>query len=255
MSEQTLQSSWPTVLILTPVKDAAMFLPYYFHLLKTLTYPHHLISVGILEGDSRDNTWEVAQMLIPEMQREFASAGLWKQDFGLELPTGIHRGAPELQIARRRTLARARNHLLFHALQDQEWVLWLDVDIIEYPVDLIEQLISSGRNIVQPHCVLDYGGPTFDQNGWRDFGRYHLDDLRNEGDIVPLDAVGGTVLLVRANLHRDGLIFPPVPHRPGHPKARPGQGELETEGLGMLAWDMGETCWGMPWLEVLHARH
>jgi hypothetical protein len=107
---------------------------------------------------------------------------------------------------------------------------------------------------VLPHCVLDYGGVTFDQNAWRDKGRLHLDDLRDEGDLVPLDTVGGTMLLIRADLHRDGLIFPPVPYRPGHPKARRGEGELETEGLGILAGDLGETCWGMPNLEIIHRR-
>ena len=106
-------------------------------------------------------------------------------------------------------LAKSRNHLLFHALDDEDWVLWLDVDVIEYPPDLIERLLATGKEIVQPHCVLDYGGPTFDCNGWRDQGRLHLDDLRDEGELVELDAVGGTVLLVRADLHRDGLVFPP----------------------------------------------
>jgi peptide chain release factor subunit 1 len=115
-------------------------------------------------------------------------------------------------------------------------------------------LLDVGKNIVQPHCVLDPGGPTFDQNAWREKGRYHLDDLRDEGAVVPLDTVGGTMLLIRADLHRDGLIFPPFPYRPGHPRARGGEGELETEGLGLMAADMGETCWGLPHLEIIHRR-
>ena len=133
-------------------------------------------------------------------------------------------------------------------------MLWLDVDVIEYPPDLIEQLIAVGREIVQPHCVLEYGGGTFDHNAWRDQGRLHLDDLRDEGDLVELDAVGGTVLLVRADVHRDGLIFPPFRYGLGSSRARRGRGELETEGLGIMAHDMGYTCWGMPRLDVLHAR-
>ena len=39
------------------------------------------------------------------------------------------------------------------------------------------------QEIVQPHCVLEYGGPTFDTNGWRDHERLHLDDLRDEGEV------------------------------------------------------------------------
>jgi hypothetical protein len=30
-------------------------------------------------------------------------------------------------------------------------------------------------------------------------------------------------------------------------------GEVETEGLGLMAHDMGYTCWGMPNLEIVHA--
>jgi glycosyltransferase involved in cell wall biosynthesis len=243
-----------TVLILTPLKDAAPHLATHVRLLTTLTYPHRQISLGFLEGDSRDDTADRLSGELRQLRREFAGADLWRRDFGFALPPGTHRSDPRIQPERRRVLARARNHLLSHALRDQDWVLWLDVDLTFYPPDIIERLLDVGKNIVQPHCVLDPGGPTFDQNAWREKGRYHLDDLRDEGAVVPLDTVGGTMLLIRADLHRDGLIFPPFPYRPGHPRARGGEGELETEGLGLMAADMGETCWGLPHLEIIHRR-
>lgn len=242
------------VAILTPLKDAADQIAGYCRLLESLTYPHARVSLGFLESDSTDGTYEAMRAVLPDLRRRFAGAELWKHDFGYRVPPGVHRGDPRLQQARRSVLARSRNHLLAHALGDADWALWLDVDVVGYPADIVERLLESGRSIVQPHCVLDPGGPSFDQNAWRDRGRLHLDDLRGEGELVPLDAVGATMLLVRADLHRDGLIFPPVPYRPGHPKARPGPGELETEGLGMLAADMGETCWGLPGLEIFHRR-
>ena len=249
-----LGSAQPRVLILTPLKDAADAIDGYCRLLESLTYPHGRICLGFLESDSADGTFDAMRAALPGFRRGFATAGLWKHDFDYRLPPGIHRGDPRVQRQRRSVLARSRNHLLSRALDDADWVLWLDVDVVAYPANIVERLLDAGRGIVQPHCVLDPGGPTFDQNAWRDRGRLHLDDLRGEGEIVPLDAVGATMLLVRADLHRDGLIFPPVPYRPGHPKARRGQGELETEGLGMLAADMGETCWGIPGLEILHRR-
>ena len=46
-----------TVLILTPMKTASRYLEGYFKRLETLTYPHNLISLGILEGDSSDDTF------------------------------------------------------------------------------------------------------------------------------------------------------------------------------------------------------
>lgn len=249
-----ISNDQPGVLILTPLKNAADCLPRYVQLIQALTYPPSLLSIGFLESDSSDNTYEVAGSAVTLLKQTVANARLWKRDFGYTMPAGVHRGHPSVQRERRAILARSRNHLLMHALDDQQWVLWLDVDVIACPADIIERLLATGRNIVQPHCVLEYGGPTFDQNAWRDRGRLHLDDLRDEGEIVPLDSVGGTMLLVRADLHRDGLIFPSVPYRPGHPQARRGEGELETEGLGILASDLGETCWGLPNLEILHRR-
>jgi hypothetical protein len=240
------------ILILTPVKNASRYLPRYRQLLYSLTYPHHLISIGFLESDSDDNTYEDVKAVLSGLQREFRRAGVRKKDFGYVLPAGIHRGAEPIQIERRVVLARSRNHLLFHALDDEEWVLWLDVDVVEYPPDIIERLLATGKDIVQPHCVLWHGGHTFDQNAWRDEGRQHLDDLRGEGELVRLDAVGGTMLLVRADVHRDGLIFPAFLYGKESQNIRPGRGELETEGLGIMAADMGYECWGMPHLEILH---
>jgi len=247
-----------TVLILTPVKDAAGCLESYCARLDRLSYPHGSISLGLLESDSSDTTFEDLRRRLPALRTEFRRARLWKRDFGFCIPPGTPRWAPEIQVERRTILAKSRNHLLFRALDDEDWVLWLDVDVIEYPPDLIERLLATGKAIVQPHCVLDHGGATFDRNGWRDQGRLHLDDLREEGELVELDAVGATVLLVRADLHRDGLVFPPFPYGSANPRIRRGrpesEGEIESEGLGVMARDLGQRCWGMPHLEVLHRR-
>ena len=183
-----------------------------------------------------------------------------KKDFKFQIPADTPRYAAIYQPTRRAILARSRNHLLFRALDDEDWVLWLDVDVISYPPDIIEQLISFDCDIVHPHCVTTPGGPTFDRNAWRDRGRLLMHDLRGQGR-VRLDAVGGTMLLVRADCHRDGLIFPPFFYgdrsrwvRDRNPLRGDAVGEIETEGLGILAKDMGIECWGLPDLEILHAK-
>ncbi len=54
------------------------------------------------------------------------------------------------------------------------------------------------------------------------------------------------MLLVRAGLHRDGLVFPCFPYGIGNSKIRRDNrwlGEIETEGLGIMADDMGIECW------------
>ncbi|MCC7104039.1 MAG: hypothetical protein IT307_02770 [Chloroflexi bacterium] len=252
----------PKVLILTPVKDAWSCIEGYCQRLQTLTYPHDRISVGLLESDSSDGTDQFLRYHLPTLRDEFRKVGFWKQDFGYRLPADVPRWTPSIQVGRRNVLAKSRNTLLFHALDDEDWVLWLDVDVVEYPPDLIERLLAVGHEIVQPHCVLEYGGATFDTNGWRDHGRLHLDDLREEGEQVELDAVGGTVLLVRADVHREGLIFPPFLYGKANPRVRRRrteiegeiEGELETEGLGIMARDLGYVCWGLPRLEVRHRR-
>jgi glycosyltransferase involved in cell wall biosynthesis len=258
-------SERPRVLVLTPVKDAAAFLPRYLENLRALDYPREAISLGLLEGDSRDTTRELLQQVLPGLEAEYRRVTLAHRDFGLQLEgprweTGVQR-------RRRSVLARARNHLLSRALADEEWVLWLDVDVTDCPADLIQRLLGARKDIVVPHCATAAGGPTYDLNtfvlhrragtlNWsrwlrdgilqppRGFGRTYLDELRGQG-LVRVDSVGGTALLVRADLHRDGLTFPCFPY----------QQLIETEGLAAMARDMGTACWALPDLEVLHPHH
>ncbi len=242
------------ILILTPLKDAADCLDGYCARLRGLTWPHDRISLGFLESDSADDTWAELGHRVEGLRSEFRRVTVHKRDFGYRIPAGMHRGAAPIQAERRTVLAKSRNHLLFHALDDEDWVLWLDVDVVEYPPDLIERLLETGKDIVHPHCILEYGGATHDRNGWRDRGRVLLEDLRGAGNLVELDAVGGTVLLIRADIHRDGLIFPAFRYGLANPADREGRGEVETEGLGLMAHDMGHQCWGMPNFEVRHGR-
>ena len=243
------------LLILTPVKDARQFLDSYFKALFKLEYPADLLSIAFLESDSRDNTFAELSGRIPELRAKYRRAEAWKKDFAYHIPPGVPRYADHIQVERRITLAKSRNHLLFRALDDEDWVLWLDVDVIEYPPDVIERLLATGKEIVQPNCVFDYGGPSFDLNAWRDHGRLHMHDLRSEGELVELDSVGGTMLLIKADVHRDGLIFPAFSYGLENPLRRIDNfGEIETEGLGLMAKDMGHQCWGMPHLEIKHWR-
>ncbi len=253
-------SAPPTLLVLTPVKDAARHLDGYFAALDRLRYPPARTSLGFLESDSVDGTHAILARRVPALRGRYRRARLWKRDFGFRIPAGYPRWAPAFQLPRRSVLAKSRNHLLARALADEDWVLWLDVDVVEYPPDVVERLLAAGKDIVHPHCVRTYGGPTFDLNAWRQQGRVHMQDLRGREDLVRLDTVGGTMLLVRADLHREGLVFPPFPYGQRNPLARDRNpwspaivGELDTEGLGLMARDMGYQCWGLPNLEIRHA--
>jgi len=251
----------PRILIAVPVKDAARHLDTHFALLERLRYPRAQITLAYLEGDSQDGTFELLAARVARLGRRYRRRLVLQRNMGFRLPAGMSRWAHEIQLVRRAALARSRNHLLSRALTDEDWVLWLDVDVIDAAPDLIHRLLATGKDIVHPHCVLTPGGPTYDCNAWRDNGRLLLWHLRGEGALVRLDTVGGTALLIRADIHREGLIFPPFLYGPDHKLARnPGpwatfgrRGEIETEGLGLMAWDMGYLCWGMPHEEIVHA--
>lgn len=260
-ADENSNEECPDLLVLTPWKDAAAWMDRYFELLARLTYPCSRISLGFLEGDSRDDTYRLLEEKCASLASSYRRVGLWKRDYGFSIPLQFARSSNQFQLPRRATLARSRNYLLSMALADETWVMWLDSDVSNYPEDIVERLLAFDKPILHPHCVMgDYGGPTFDRNAWRDKGKVHMDQLRGGPDLVRLDTVGGTMLMVLADLHREGLIFPPFPYGPNHRAARDeniflpeGQtGEVETEGFGLMAQDMGYQCWGLPNLEIVH---
>jgi hypothetical protein len=255
-------SDAPRVLIATPVKNARPHLPRYVENLRNLTYPHDRISIAFLESDSDDGSHDYLASRVGPLRGEFRRVSLTKHDVGYRFRGP--RSAVPIQRTRRSVIAKARNRLLQAALCDEEWVLWIDADVVEYPRDIIETLLDTRRSIVVPHCVRP-DGRTFDLNTFqlesgaaeRDWSRHIVDGIvqppRGEGrlyleqltdhPIVPVDGVGGTMLLVQADLHRDGLIFPSYSHRL----------YIETEGLAMMARDMGVQCWGLPNVRIVHA--
>lgn len=263
VSEQTAvprpRSVDGSVLILTPAKNAARLASGYVDRILSLDRPAGGLSVAILTSDSEDGTAGAFDAEFDRLRAFGIEARVFERDFGYHIPDGVDRWEPSIQLDRRRILALSRNHLLFSALGDQDWVLWLDADVVSYPPDLIAQLIATGGDIVQPDCVRRRDGPSFDLNAWTDQGRWHLDDYRDFG-AVDLHAVGGTVLLVRADRHRDGLVWPAFLYGNDHPRKRRDPeslgreqiGEIETEGLAMMAFDMGIACIGVPGIQVVH---
>jgi mannan polymerase complexes MNN9 subunit len=196
------------------------------------------------------------------------------------------------QKVRRAAMSRARNSLLFTTIgPDTSWILWLDSDIVETPPTLIQDLASHDKPIIVPNCYQRYtnedGVPAirpYDFNSWQDsddaqdlaakmdpddillegYGEMptyrnlmaHLADTTEGRDtraVMWLDGVGGTALLVKAEVHRDGAMFPPFPF----------YHLIETEGFAKMAKRLGWQSWGLPnyfvsciWLicQPLHSR-
>jgi hypothetical protein len=252
----------PSVLILTPIKNAERFLPGYFDLITQLDYPRDKLNLALLEGDSDDGTYEQLQDCAQHWSGNFANLDLFRHHFNFRIEG--ERWAAEKQFARRSVISKCRNELFKQADRGQEWVLWIDADVIDYPADSLLQLLAAKKSIVVPNCVQTPGGPSFDLNTFqykpgprgqewrylldgiiqppRGAGRRYLDEFRGL-DGVELDGVGGTMLLVHADLHRQGILFPDYSYR----------GYLDTEGFAVHAKDRGTVSWGLPSLEIVHA--
>ncbi|KAI9759525.1 MAG: NAD(+) kinase [Chaenotheca gracillima] len=275
-----------TVLILTPL---ARFYPGYWENLLRLSYPHELIALGFIIPKTREGNAATAALQAaiaktqsgPEKKR-FASISILRQDFDPPIASQneAERHKLENQKARRASMSRARNSLLFTTLGPMtSWVLWLDADIIETPPSLIQDLAWHDKPIIVPNCYQRYTDATtkqaatrpYDYNSWQDSApakelanRLSNDDIIIEGyaemptwrtlmahlanangnpqEVMQLDGVGGTALLVKAEVHRDGAMFPPFPF----------YHLIETEGFAKMAKRLGWGSWGLPNYFVYH---
>ncbi|KPM44703.1 Mannan polymerase complexes subunit MNN9 [Neonectria ditissima] len=217
----------------------------------------------------------------PEQDR-FKSIIILRQDFepALQSQDESERHKMQNQKARREVMAKARNSLLFTTLgPDTSWVLWLDSDIVESPPSLIQDLASHDKPLIVPNCFQRFydeehkqmSERPYDYNSWQDsptalelaakmgpdeillegyaematyrtLMAYLVTEGSNKRDVIPLDGVGGTALLVKADVHRDGAMFPPFSF----------YHLIETEGFAKMAKRLGWQPWGLPNYKVYH---
>lgn len=274
------------VLILTPLRNAGNYLDKYFELVSQLTYPHHLIDLGFLVGDSDDDTLGILSMELERVQSRndkvpFRSVMIVEKDFPDKEAVGMsveERHGFKAQGPRRKTMGKARNFLLSAALKpEHSWVYWRDVDIQDSPNKILEDLIAHDRDIIVPNIWFhryvdgrDIEG-RFDYNSWQesDTGRKlaaslgpdvvlaegykeyktervymaRMGDWRDNKDIeIPLDGVGGVSIVVKADVHREGINFPSYAF----------ENQAETEGFAKMAKRAGKQVFGLPNYVVWH---
>ncbi|KAA8902584.1 Anp1-domain-containing protein [Sphaerosporella brunnea] len=213
-------------------------------------------------------------------KNRFHGVTIMRQDFDTPTPQNEKdRHALAAQKLRRAAMARARNSLLFTTIgMETSWVLWLDADIIETPPTLIQDLASHDKAVIVPNCFQRYADTDgtkkirpYDFNSWHDSpkalemaSKMGNDDVifegyqematyrslmayeRTEGGDVrletPLEGVGGTALMVKAEVHRDGAMFPPFSF----------YHLIETEGFAKMARRLGYQPYGLPNYLVYH---
>ncbi|KAJ2059500.1 hypothetical protein GGI17_004380 [Coemansia sp. S146] len=281
IAPQTLDPDSGSLLILTPVKNNAGHLTKYFQLIDKLNYPRHKISIAFLVSDSTDNT---QQQLIeakkryqergPEKMR-FKRFEIFRQDFFYSLPRK-QRHLYRNQLDRRTVMARARNYLWTRALENEQWVLWVDGDLDNYPPNIVHDMMAYDKDVIVPNCLVSrriskdkWGYGVYDFNSWQetpesiemvkklnedDFlveggedtpfttHRKYMNEFGKDETIVPLDGVGGTFTLVKAHVHRSGVGFP----------TRLFQHQVETEGFAKLAKANGFGVFGLPNYNIHH---
>lgn len=181
-----------------------------------------------------------------------------------ELPSGQRLAVLRTAPGDSRRRAKERNALLEEKLGQADWVLWLD-EGLKVSDAFVEQLLAAQAPLVAPNLVSEAGGFSCDLGSyitdwqppeavfWKfvkrgtygppaGLGRTYLSHLRYR-DRQPLDSLGGSCLLVAAELHREGLQFPWRPYRFC----------LDAEGLSAQARDHGLELVGLPNLELLRS--
>ncbi|AGO13619.1 AaceriAGL259Cp [[Ashbya] aceris (nom. inval.)] len=213
-------------------------------------------------------------------EERFAKITILRQDSqSFDKLHSQERHAFEVQKERRASMALARNELLFSTLGPHtSWVLWLDSDIIETPKTLIEDMTAHDKavlaaNVWQHHedkGVLE--DVPYDFNNWAEsdiglelaaelpedevilegygdkFATYRplmghfYNEKRPVDELMKLDGVGGGCTLVKAEVHRDGAMFPNFPF----------YNLIETEGFAKMAKRLNYEIYGLPNYLVYH---
>jgi len=255
----------PRISILIPLRNASRYVARCFELIDALDYPKDRLKITFVEGESKDDTVERLQGLIAPRKAHYRGINLSHFTTGITIPRR-NRWRPQVQKKRRAAIAQVRNHLISEGLDsDDDFALWIDVDVCDYPADILHSLLQAEAKIVTPDCTKSPGGPSYDKNAFLDTGstkngyyyrhaigglfqppasyswRRHLHDLRYLTR-VPLTGVGGTMLLVHASVHRAGITFPDTPY----------DDLLETEAFAKWAADMGVVPVGLPQVEIRH---
>ena len=146
------------ILLCAPLRDAAPHLPMFFSHLKNLSYPHNLIDLAFLVGDSKDSTTEVLSDLLSSLQGTpnpkdaFGEISVIEKDFGQVVNQDVEsRHGFAAQAGRRKSMAQARNWLLSAALRPtHSWVYWRDVDVETAPPTILEDLMRHNKDIIVP---------------------------------------------------------------------------------------------------------
>ncbi|KAG0034881.1 hypothetical protein BGZ82_005571 [Podila clonocystis] len=217
-----------TVLILTLVQNSKSwghgrsFLDF-MSIVQGFDYPMSNINLGVLASDEKE--FEAIVEYIKQLPSDKKNFFPHIRVILREKDTGVSREGRKddnAQRDRRRLIARMRNYLLYSTLRDEDSVLWIDSDMVRVPNDLLRRMVDAGKDIITTATS-------------------------------ELDSVGGTVLFVRGEVHREGVAFT-TNYVIGAGWKHEGYDGIESEGLCYVAGFLYYKCWGMPHAITEHSE-
>ncbi|KAF9149649.1 hypothetical protein BG015_008557 [Linnemannia schmuckeri] len=269
-----------TGLVLTLVRNheswsAGRSFPDFLSIVQGFDYPMSNINLGVLASDKEEfNAITDYIKQLPGDKNFFRQIHviLREKDAGISRE---NRRADNAQRDRRRLIARLRNYLLYTTMRDEDFVLWIDSDMIRVPNDLLGRMIDSGKDVITTATRTGPSGGFIDLNAW--VGERIKPNAEEQATIekggifVPrpksvkfthelqeefseLDSVGGTVLFVRGEVHREGVAFT-TNYVIGAGWKYEGYDGIESEGLCYVAGFLGYKCWGMPHAIAEHSEN
>ncbi|KAF9136467.1 hypothetical protein BGX30_011170 [Mortierella sp. GBA39] len=270
-----------TVLVLTLVRNHESWggkrsFSDFLSIVQGFDYPMSNINLGVLASDKKEFkaiTDYIKQL--PGDRNSFRQIHVILREKDANI-SREDRKADNAQRDRRRLIARLRNYLLYTTMRDEDSVLWIDSDMIRVPNDLLSRMIDSGKDVITTATRSGPNGGFIDLNAWvgertkpnaeeqatiEQGGIYvprpksvkFTHELQGEGEFQELDSVGGTVLFVRGEVHREGVAFT-TNYVIGAGWKYEGYDGIETEGLCYVAGFLGYKCWGMPHAIAEHSK-
>ena len=187
------ETDFKHVLVVTPVRKAARWLPFFRGSFERLSYPREKLSFAFAVGQASDDSYGH----VSKFKETFKNVTIGH----VNLP-GHNRFMKLTQI---------RNKIIEENLKDQEYVWSIDSDIVNFPPNILDQLIDHDVDIVAPLVLIEGTNRFYDILAFLYQGKQFTHALpycpackRNE--LFEVDSVG-TCYLARSDIFKQGIKY------------------------------------------------
>lgn len=222
------QQQFKKVLVVTPVRMAAKWLPRFRLCFERLNYPRDKLHFAFSVVQGSDDSYEQVR----QFENQFSHVNI--DLFTVQGNTRFDR------------LAKTRNRIIEQSLKDQQYVFSIDSDIVDFPPGILDVLIQHDVDVVAPLVVIEGTEQFYDTLAFVHQGRQfnHLIPYCKacrEKRLFEVDSVG-TCYLVKRKVY--------------DAKVRYGMGQNISEQITFCnnARQKGFKVWVDPNITVFHAN-